>query len=143
MDYVPPCVFKPRCDVDWTHYEHGGVFMYCECARTLFWRGGGQGSGGVGRVPALAPGCSSSAWGGARCVRGQGLAAEGGAAILLSMVLAHACGSGGAAACAQRAQMTYRRLRRGGERAGAAASAHGPVGQGGGCGAVGRAHPGE
>jgi len=28
MDYVPPCVFKPYADVDWQHFELGGVFMY-------------------------------------------------------------------------------------------------------------------
>lgn len=28
MDYVPPCVFKPCADVDWQHFELGGVFMY-------------------------------------------------------------------------------------------------------------------
>lgn len=28
MDNVPPAVFRKSCDVDWTRYEKGGVFIY-------------------------------------------------------------------------------------------------------------------
>ncbi|GFH28358.1 uncharacterized protein HaLaN_26835, partial [Haematococcus lacustris] len=36
MDYVPPSVFRPTADVDWRHFERGGVFMYwAEGGRTL------------------------------------------------------------------------------------------------------------
>jgi len=36
MDCVPPAVFRSECDVDWQHFEHGGVFIYwCNNAHEL------------------------------------------------------------------------------------------------------------